>query len=562
MKPRKYQNKKREKGVESRQLALRLLIKIEAQNAYSNIVLAGALAKSTLSRRDRAFVTCLVQGVTRNKNYLDHLISRVYKRPPAKLPPILLNTLRLGIFQLEFLSNLPSQAVISTSTSIARNCGHEGLASYTTAVLNKFRKENNKAPVDTFELDELQTLQTAWLVPEKQTENDSESLNSAAIGSAQTSPNLANAADAGSISKSYADSALISKSGLLSPLSEEDIEELSLSHSMPEWIVVRWLANYGLSETLCLLEHSQSPSSIALRVNDTAITREGLIALFKKEGIKAVPSTLVPSILFVVARGKQASGFHTYPGYEEGLFSIQDQAAALVCLALSPKKNELIVDLCAAPGGKTLHISEVMENTGRIIAVDKHESRLDLLKSSQIRLGLTNIEIRATDGLSFRLDEAEANNLEDRNLVDNRLVDSNLVDSNLVDRVLVDAPCTGTGVLNRRPDLRYRRRIEDLELLSQLQLGLLNNASRLLKPGGVLVYSTCSVEQEENQAVCDKFLAANKNFRFDDLFPHLSEALSERPELKEQLEQGWIQILPSMHGLSGFFIARFVKTES
>jgi len=470
----------KEKGVESRKLALEVLLKVDREGAYSNIALKKALDGCKLSSRDRAFVTCLVQGVTRNRDYLDHLIGTVSDRPADKLAPVLLNALRLGIFQLEFLKDLPPRAVVSTCTSVARKCGHDGLARYTTAALNRHLKR--------------QAVQT-----------ESGQTESGQTESGQTK------------------------------CDQSETAVLSLRYSMPDWIVERWLAIYGPEETRALLEHSQSEPAIAVRVNETAMTPEGLLDLFQRQGVKARRSVLVEPVLIIESGTGKHGGLDRLPGYEEGLFSVQDEAAALAALALAPKPGELVVDLCAAPGGKTLHLSELMEGAGKIFAVDRNETRLELLKENRRRLGLSNIDIVCADGLTFCLSE-----------------------NALADRVLVDAPCSGTGVLNRRPDLRYRRRPQDIESLTDLQFGLLRNASRLLKAGGVLVYVTCSVEPEENQGVIEKFLQENQDFHLDDLSPFLPAALAEKQA--EALKSGQIQLLPSTMALSGFFIARLVRS--
>ncbi|MCA9805519.1 MAG: methyltransferase domain-containing protein, partial [Cyanobacteria bacterium HKST-UBA02] len=513
----------KEKGVESRKLAVEVLLKVDREGAYSNIALKKALDASKLSSRDRAFVTCLVQGVTRNRDYLDHLIASVSDRSADKLAPVLLNTLRLGIFQLEFLKDLPPRAVVSTCTSVARNCGHDGLARYTTAALNRHLKKKGE-----------------------QSENSPEAKFLA--GAKEPPP--------------------------------ETAEALALRYSMPGWIVERWLSFYGLEETRALLEHSQSEPAIAVRVNETAMTPEGLLDLFQRQGVKARRSKLVEAVLIIESGTGKHGGLDRLPGYEEGLFSVQDEAAALAALALAPAPGQVVVDLCAAPGGKTLHLSELMEGTGRIFAVDRNETRLELLKENRRRLGLSNIEIVCGDGLTFSLperahadrahadqapadqtpaDKAPADQVPaDKAPADQELPDKKLADKKLADRVLVDAPCSGTGVLNRRPDLRYRRRPEDIESLTDLQLGLLCNASRLLKPGGVLVYVTCSVEPEENQKVLEKFLQEDQDFRLDDLSPFLPAVLAEKQA--DALKSGQVQLLPSTMGLSGFYIARLVRS--
>jgi len=182
-------------------------------------------------------------------------------------------------------------------------------------------------------------------------------------------------------------------------------------------------------------------------------------------------------------------------------------------------------------------MSELMQGTGKIIAVDKHEKRLEYLKENRRRLSLTNIELATADGTTFQFERQ-------------------------ADRVLVDAPCTGTGVINRKSDIRYRREAEDIESLQKIQVELLNNAATLVKPGGVLVYSTCSIEPEENERVIEKFMEHNLQFQKDDLSSFVPNELAGRWNLTEQLKSGQVQLLPTMDGQSGFLLPFEARAKS
>lgn len=464
----KKEKKKKQKGVESRKCALEVLLKIESDQAYSNIALSSALGKSQLSKRDKAFVTCLVQGVMRNKNFLDSRIETVSNKPLKKMSNVVLNVLRLGVFQLDFLDDVPPSAILNTSTTLARKCGHEGLAKFTNGVLRNYLRQKEK------EKDE----------------------------------------------------------GIAS--SKLSVDELSLKYSTPVWLVERWIENYGTEEAVTMLKHSISQPEVFVRCNQMAITPEGLKTLFEKEGVTVVESTVAANSLKVVSSGKVKGGFESFPGYDEGLFTIQDEAASLVSQIVSPKEGETILDLCAAPGGKTLHLAEIMNNTGRVIACDIYDNRLNLLRQSLKRLDLTNIEIICENGAELSLETP-------------------------ADKVLIDAPCTGTGVLNRRPDLKYRREPDDISSLVNIQKSLLTNAANLVKPDGIIVYSTCSFEPEENFQIVDEFVQANDNYKFDDLRPFLSDSLMAYPALSATAKIGKLQLLPSMNNLSGFFIARIKR---
>lgn len=309
-------------------------------------------------------------------------------------------------------------------------------------------------------------------------------------------------------------------------------------YSVPEWLVERWKSNFGEEETNALLKHSQEIPTLTLRVNESAITPEGLMRIFTEKGMKVEQSKLVPSCLNILDKGSVSGPVSKMPGYNEGLFAVQDEASALVALVVAPSPGQTVLDLCSAPGGKALHMGELMENKGRVVAADVNQKRLNLIAPERRRLGLTNVETVQADGRYF-------------------------IPQTTFDSILIDAPCTGTGVINRRTDLSQRRKKEDLDELIEIQRELLNNAARFLKPGGVLVYSTCSIEPEENRQNIEEFLRTHHEYRAEPLWDYLnSEIISlwrtepHWQETSEQIDSGMLQLLPSRHLSSGFFISR------
>jgi 16S rRNA (cytosine967-C5)-methyltransferase len=219
------------------------------------------------------------------------------------------------------------------------------------------------------------------------------------------------------------------------------------------------------------------------------------------------------------------SGIYNIDLFSQGYFSIQDESAGLVTLLLNPKPGERIIDLCSAPGGKTTFIGEIMENQGEIIAVDKYEHRLNLVRQSCERLGIQNVNFIVEDAITLKLEPA--------------------------DRVLVDAPCSGLGVLQKKPDIRWQREPKDIERLVETQLTILENASNLVKNGGVIVYSTCTIEPEENIEVVKKFLARHPEFKLDDASRFLPHDVVNR--------DGCMETYPHRHSMDGAFAARLIK---
>jgi 16S rRNA (cytosine967-C5)-methyltransferase len=326
---------------------------------------------------------------------------------------------------------------------------------------------------------------------------------------------------------------------------ENGADSLATKYAVPSWMVQNWINNYGEEDTVGLLEYAQRRPPLVLRTCSLAITAQGLQGILEGKKIVTTPGLLVPVCLIVTPSKSFHGPPQSLPGFAEGLFAIQDEASAFVSIVLDPKPGEFVVDLCAAPGGKSLHLAELMENSGQLLAIDKSATKLELLKQNRQRLGLTNIQVKAADGATLTLERP-------------------------ADRILVDAPCLGTGVLNRRPDQRFRKKCEDLKQLVEIQRRLLTQAASLVRVGGSIVYSTCSIEPEENIENIAWFLANNPHFEAEDISGYLPEKALETWSLKEvtknspsqlvnQAKAGMIQLLPSRHDVSGFFVSKLSR---
>jgi len=308
----------------------------------------------------------------------------------------------------------------------------------------------------------------------------------------------------------------------------QPLEYLVLQRSHPRWLMERWFRRFGAAEASALGETNNIPPPLALRPNRLRITPGALIEKLSARGIAAAESPRLPGIVLAKAEGAVPA----LPGYREGLFSVQGESAALVAPLLQPQPGEQIIDLCSAPGGKSTHLAELMENQGVVTAVDLHPRRLGLVELAAERLGLTAINTLALDGRS--IDGAGLSPPH---------------------RILVDAPCSGLGVIRRLPELKWRRRPADLERMPRLQLTLLEAAAKLLRPGGLLLYSVCTTEPEETVAVADAFAAAHPCFTarpFDRFLPPGLQSAVTAP--------GRLFLYPHRHGLDGFFIALWHKS--
>lgn len=296
-------------------------------------------------------------------------------------------------------------------------------------------------------------------------------------------------------------------------------EDLSIRHSHPTWMVRRWLQRYGREATRRLLTWNNERPSFGIRVNRLNVTPDEFVELLESMDLSARPSSYLNDFVVV----DQLQEIFEDNLLSEGLCSVQGQGAGAVVRLANPQPEEFVVDLCSAPGGKTFYMAELMQDRGRILAVDVHARRLNLVAEGARRLGITMADTQHGD--ARHLHEQE--------------------DLPSADRVLLDVPCTGTGVLNTRADLRWRRRAADLEDLTALQDELLDGAAPLVRPGGVLVYSTCSLEPEENEQRVEMFLARHPAFSREEADALVPEVLVD--------DEGYLRALPHEHQVDGAF---------
>lgn len=322
--------------------------------------------------------------------------------------------------------------------------------------------------------------------------------------------------------------------GLAPPsVADDEAAALSVETSHPEWMVRRWLGQYGPDVVRPLLLANNEPAPLSVRVNTLRASVETLLARLDREGVQAQPSPVLPGSV----RLEGAPGLASIASFRDGWFTAQDEGSQVVAYAVDPRPGETVWDMCSAPGTKTTHMAELMGDEGRIVAVDIHAERLRLVDEGCKRLGLGSVRTVQGDAREPVGPPGSA------------------------DKVLVDAPCSGTGVLRRRPDLRWHRRESDFDELIQLQRSILLGSSALVKSGGVLVYSTCSVDMEENLGNVRWFLRECPDFRLDSLESVLPASLlaTFTPERMETVRAGYVQLWPHLDGTDGFFIARLIR---
>ncbi len=309
------------------------------------------------------------------------------------------------------------------------------------------------------------------------------------------------------------------------PDSADPVKRLSILHSHPEWLVGRWVKRFGEGATEILLRENNRPAPLVIRTNTLKTTRDQFKVSLEADGAEAAESGHSTVGLEILS----SPGLRSLSAYAKGWFMVQDEAAQLIGLLLSPRPGEAVLDACAAPGGKATHLAELMGNEGRIVALESDQDRIGRIRENSARLGITIITPVRGDALKYR---------EGR-----------------FDKILIDAPCSGLGVLRRHPDGRWKKNENIINERAVVQLGILRNCALLLKPGGVLVYAICTTEPEENEEVIGAFLREARNtYSIDDPRPCLPEQARVLVD-----DRGFFRTYPSIPGMDGFFGVRLIK---
>jgi len=423
----------------ARSLALQILLDCRKHDAFIQEILDRQLGLHPLSAADRRLVTQLVYSILRRRGTLRALLEPLVNRPAHKVESWLWDALDLGACQLALLSHVPAHAAVHETVELAVRFGRPAARGFLNGVLR----------------------QLAALMTEER----------------------ATTAAADALPLEHGEYRRLSRPVLPDPAAHP-VEYVAAGFGLPDWLVHRWMPRYGVEECHRLGFWFAGPAGLTLRCNPLRIEREAMLAALREAGHSAEASEHPQAI-----RLHEAGPIRDLPGYAEGWFSVQDESAMRVASALAPEPGESVLDLCSAPGGKTTHLAELMRNTGRIVACDVDEQRLQTVRTLAQRLGLTIIE-------TCRLSGVDA-------------------PTGLFDRVLVDVPCSNTGVLGKRPEVRWRLRPGDLRHLVELQTRLLRLAVQRVRPGGAIVYSTCSIEPEENRQVVETVLRHSPRLRLE-----------------------------------------------
>jgi len=312
----------------------------------------------------------------------------------------------------------------------------------------------------------------------------------------------------------------------------DEVNYLGLVQSHPNWMVKRWIQRFGFDEAEKFCEFNNKRPILGLRVNRLKSNIDEVETYLNNKGIATRRGSNIDYFLTIKSMGR----IYTDDFFKQGFFSVQDESAGLVSTLLDPQKGDLVLDLCAAPGGKTMHMSELMNNEGKIIAIEKYGSRAKALKNNLVRTNVTNVTVVHDSIL-----EPES-----------ALLKEELIGK--ADKILLDAPCSGLGVITKKPDIKLKRELEDIQKLQKLQIELINASAKYLKPGGVMVYSTCTTEPEENFEVIKAFLEKNPEFKIDS-----AERFVKNKKIVNA--EGYIETFPFRNFIDGSFSIRLVKNS-
>lgn len=304
-------------------------------------------------------------------------------------------------------------------------------------------------------------------------------------------------------------------------------EFLNVQYSHPLWLIKMWIAYFGFEETEMLCQANNCPPDVTIRLNTLKTEK----ALLKKEleniGVAVTEGKLAPFALHL----KKTADIGGLKAYTEGLFHVQDESSQLAVEILNPQKGEAILDLCAAPGGKSFTIAQKMGNKGKLVCGDIYEHKMELIAEGAERLGITIIEPKQQDATQWRGEYADA-----------------------FDRVLVDAPCSGLGLMGKKPDIRLKKNGDEIDRLVPIQREILENGAKYVKQGGILVYSTCTLCKKENEKNVEWFLKNHPDFTAENITEFLPQALWQ-----ETADKGYITLLPHRSNTDGFFIAKMKR---
>ncbi len=397
----------------ARLTAVKMLLKMEESDSFSNILLDSVLSEGKLSDKDKAFAAALFYGVTERKMTLDYVIAQNSKIPFQKLDKAAVAILRVGLYQLLYMESVPESAAVNESVKLCKRLKLFSAQGFVNGMLRSFVRNGKK----------------------------------------------------------------------ISYLGLDRADRLSIEYSCPKWLVEKWISEYSVEQAVAALKASVGRPPVYARVNTLKTTADKLIAELAKDKIPAEKYAGLDDCVVLSKTGD----IEKTKAFKAGLFHVQDISSQLCCLTLRPVVNETVIDVCAAPGGKSFTMAQLMGNNGRLLSLDLHDMRVGLIEDGATRLGIRIIEAKQNDGTRYNVELPKA------------------------DRVLCDVPCSGLGVIRRKPEIKYKNPDEFAEL-PLVQRKILETACKYVKVGGTLVYSTCTLSRAENDEVAEAFAESHPDF--------------------------------------------------
>lgn len=430
----------------SREIVLDILLEISGQNEYSNILITAVLNKyDYLEPREKAFIKHVAEGTLERRIQIDYVLDRYSKVPVRKMKPLIRELLRMSVYQILFMENVPDAAVCNEAVKLAKKRRFQTLQGYVNGVLRTIVREKDKIPY-----------------PERD---------------------------------------------------KDIVRYFSICYSMPEWLVRHFQKAYGDEKTEKILQGFLERQPVCVRIDENLEeeTRKEILDAWKRDGVK-VKSHPALSYAFLL---EGTEGISRLYGYQEGYFTVQDVSSMMVVEKAGIQIGNVVLDVCAAPGGKTMHAACKLHGSGRVIACDVTEYKTQKIEENCERLGYENVTVRVQDARVF--DET----LEEK-----------------ADIVIADVPCSGLGVIGKKQDIKYRVTEESLQQITELQREIIRNVVRYVKPGGTLMYSTCTINSGENEKMVEWIC---EQFGFE--------------------KNRMVQLLPGIDETDGFFYARLRRNS-
>ncbi|MCM1039283.1 MAG: 16S rRNA (cytosine(967)-C(5))-methyltransferase RsmB [Ruminococcus sp.] len=450
----------------NREIILDILLELEKNDGYVNLLLADVLEKyDYLAPKEKAFIKRVTEGTVERRIQIDYSLDTVSKVPVKKMKPLIRQLLRMSVYQMLFMDNIPDAAICSEAVKLAGKRKFHSLQGYVNGVLRNVSRQKDAI---------------AW--PDRD---------------------------------------------------KDEAAYLSVMYSVPLWLAEYFLHIYNKKDVETIFGAYLERGPLTLRLEESLSDREkeALIKVWEENGVTVREHPYLPYAMQI----ERAEGIRHLPGYAEGLFMVQDVSSMLVIEAADIRKGQTLLDLCASPGGKSLHAATKLQGTGKVLSFDISENKLSRMEANRLRMRKENMQTALNDARIYKEELARS-----------------------ADVVLADVPCSGLGVIGKKPDIKYHVSAQSLAEITTLQKEIVTNAAAYVKPGGLLLYSTCTINPQENEKmaewICEKF-----NFTPESMRAFLPKTLPE--ELRKEAETGMLQLLPGIHGTDGFFFARLRRMQ-